>query len=225
MPVPKIPITLTNDRRFLHDQAFAQIRTRIQDGTYEPGVKLDDSLIAEEIGTSRGPVRIALGRLAEYGLVESSANRYTRVSVPRLELFVPGIQVVLALWKLGIDLVVPRIDGEAIARLRLLLLALEASLANPESMDRRTVIAAFDDLILFFSHESANPFLVDALDRNLTAVSHIARNVNLPLNDERLQAFIGSFGSAVVQHDVAAGHNAIDQLLPVATVFVEQELS
>ena len=64
----------------LRDQAYAQLRDAILDGTLEPGEHLRDAAIADWLGLSRTPIREALARLEEYGLVETSPNRYTRVA-------------------------------------------------------------------------------------------------------------------------------------------------
>lgn len=49
-------------------------------GVLEPGERLRDGSIAESLGVSRTPVREALRRLEDEGLVESSASRWTKVS-------------------------------------------------------------------------------------------------------------------------------------------------
>jgi DNA-binding GntR family transcriptional regulator len=52
---------------------------RILTGKYEPGERLIELQIAEELGTSQGPVREALRDLEAQGLVESQSYRGTRV--------------------------------------------------------------------------------------------------------------------------------------------------
>lgn len=58
----------------------------IVDGTLQPGERLRDDELTAWLGTSRAPIREALGHLAEVGLVEMAPNRYTRVATvsPRL---------------------------------------------------------------------------------------------------------------------------------------------
>ncbi|MCU1528986.1 MAG: hypothetical protein JWP75_2749 [Frondihabitans sp.] len=58
----------------------------ILDGTLQPGERLRDDELTAWLGTSRAPIREALGSLAEVGLVEMSPNRFTRVATisPRL---------------------------------------------------------------------------------------------------------------------------------------------
>jgi DNA-binding GntR family transcriptional regulator len=56
------------------------------DGTLRPGEKIVDKELAKHMGVSRTPVREALRRLEDKGLVESAANRWTRVSeIPSTE--------------------------------------------------------------------------------------------------------------------------------------------
>lgn len=59
----------------LSEKVFDSIKTRILDFSYLPGVKLSDDEIAAELQLSRTPVREALNRLAELGLVEAKSNR------------------------------------------------------------------------------------------------------------------------------------------------------
>jgi len=78
MPVPQQKAAAS--RTLLRDQAYVRLRDAILDGTLEPGEQLKDAEIAEWLGLSRTPIREALARLEEYGLVETAPNRYTRVT-------------------------------------------------------------------------------------------------------------------------------------------------
>lgn len=78
MPVPsERPDTA---RTLLRDQAYGRLRDAILDGTLEPGEQLKDAELAEWLGFSRTPIREAVARLEEYGLVETKPNSYTRVA-------------------------------------------------------------------------------------------------------------------------------------------------
>jgi DNA-binding GntR family transcriptional regulator len=59
----------------LSEKVFDSIKARILDFSYLPGVKLSYDEIASELKLSRTPVREALNRLAELGLVEAKSNR------------------------------------------------------------------------------------------------------------------------------------------------------
>ncbi len=67
-------------RMLLRDEVYRRVRDLIITGTLEPGTRLRDTEIAEELGVSRTPVREALRRLEDEGLVEMAASRWTRVA-------------------------------------------------------------------------------------------------------------------------------------------------
>ena len=50
------------------------------DGTLAPGERLRDQELCEWLGLSRTPVREALSRLEQDGLVETAPQRYTQVA-------------------------------------------------------------------------------------------------------------------------------------------------
>jgi DNA-binding GntR family transcriptional regulator len=67
------------------DTAYEQLRDWITLGPLEPGEPILDTEIAELLGMSRTPVREALLRLAQEGLVETFPGRQTRVAPLRLD--------------------------------------------------------------------------------------------------------------------------------------------
>jgi DNA-binding GntR family transcriptional regulator len=80
MPVPQS--TGEPERTLLRDSVRQRLRDAILDGTLEPGERLHDDELIAWLGVSRTPIREALGQLATSGLVEMSANRFTRVAKP-----------------------------------------------------------------------------------------------------------------------------------------------
>lgn len=52
-----------------------QVRERIVDGFFAPGEQVNEALLASQLGVSRGPVREALQRLCQEGLLISRPNR------------------------------------------------------------------------------------------------------------------------------------------------------
>lgn len=67
-------------RTFVRQEAYLKIRNWILDGTFAPGMQLRDKQLAEELGVSRTPIREALLRLEDEGLVTTKPNRSTHVS-------------------------------------------------------------------------------------------------------------------------------------------------
>lgn len=52
-----------------------KLRRAIGDGVLAPGVQLSEAALAKELGVSRGPLREAMQRLAQEGLLKSVRNR------------------------------------------------------------------------------------------------------------------------------------------------------
>ena len=61
--------------RSRRDQVVEVLRNAIISGAYEPGERLVEATLSQELGTSRGPVREALRQLEHEGLVTSFPYR------------------------------------------------------------------------------------------------------------------------------------------------------
>lgn len=78
MPVPESRGVVA--RSLLREDAYRAIRDAIVGGTLAPGERLNDNALAEWLGVSRTPLREALARLEQAGLVTTKPGRYTMVS-------------------------------------------------------------------------------------------------------------------------------------------------
>ena len=78
MPVPRSRSIVA--RSLLREDAYRAIRDAIVDGTLAPGERLNDNTLVEWLGVSRTPLREALARLEQAGLVMTKPGRYTMVS-------------------------------------------------------------------------------------------------------------------------------------------------
>lgn len=67
-------------RTLLRDHALARIRAAIVAGELAPGSVVKDTELAVRLGLSVAPVRTALARLGDEGLVESKPQSHTRVT-------------------------------------------------------------------------------------------------------------------------------------------------
>ena len=67
-------------RSLLRDQAYDALRDAITTGVLEPGERLNEGELVTWLGVSRTPIREALTRLDQAGLVETQPGRLTRVS-------------------------------------------------------------------------------------------------------------------------------------------------
>ena len=90
------------DRRLLRDNVYGRLRDAIVNGTLAPGEQLRDGELADWLGVSRTPVREALLRLAEAGLVVTLPGRSTTVSCLDLRAIRDARDVVAAMHDLAV---------------------------------------------------------------------------------------------------------------------------
>jgi DNA-binding GntR family transcriptional regulator len=64
----------------LEAQVLGRLREAILEGYFEPDSQVNQVLVAQQLGTSRGPIRAALSKLEEEGLVVNVPHRGTFVT-------------------------------------------------------------------------------------------------------------------------------------------------
>lgn len=75
-PQPSQPTSVISEHyKSVQDIVFNMVKEEILSGTYPPGAQLNTLKLAERFGVSRTPVREALNRLAEVGLVTGERHR------------------------------------------------------------------------------------------------------------------------------------------------------
>ncbi len=72
--------TIKIKRTFMRDEAYDILQEWIMIGKLEPDVRLRDQELSDLLGISRTPIREALLKLEDEGLVVTKANRWTIVS-------------------------------------------------------------------------------------------------------------------------------------------------
>lgn len=100
MPIPENAPAI--DRRLLRDDVYGRLRDAIVDGSLAPGEQLRDGELADWLGVSRTPVREALLRLAEAGLIVAQPGRSTTVSSLDLRDVRDARDVVAAMHELAV---------------------------------------------------------------------------------------------------------------------------
>jgi DNA-binding GntR family transcriptional regulator len=98
-------------RTLLRDQAYRAIKDAIVAGTLAPGQPVKDRELGEQLGFSRAPVRDALSRLADEGLVESKPQSHTRVTPLILRDVHDALVVVRAMHEAAARAAVPRLTA------------------------------------------------------------------------------------------------------------------
>lgn len=110
MPVPRNPQQIS--RFSMREEVYNTLLKWIMEGVLRPGEKILDKDLAERLGVSRTPVREALRRLEDKELVESAANRWTRVariSLAEPEQFYP---IIWTLEELAVSLSIELLEEE-----------------------------------------------------------------------------------------------------------------
>ncbi|MBY0550906.1 MAG: GntR family transcriptional regulator [Candidatus Obscuribacterales bacterium] len=102
-------------RQSTRDYIKDTLTERILNGFYPPGERLVELHIAEELGTSQGPVREALRDLAALGLVESESYRGTRVRQFTEQEIEESYQVRSVLEQLAAELAAPHLRNNTAA--------------------------------------------------------------------------------------------------------------
>ncbi|MFF0174183.1 GntR family transcriptional regulator [Micromonospora profundi] len=116
MPIPERQGVIP--RALLRENAFRTIRDAIVDGTLAPGERLNDAELAQWLGVSRTPVREALARLEEAGLVQTKPGRYTMVTPLDIQAARAAQSVTAAMHELAVRQSVPNLSPEEIETMR-----------------------------------------------------------------------------------------------------------
>ena len=163
---------MTLERDLLRDRAYAAIRDAIVDGTLAPGERLRDAELCKWLGLSRTPVREALGRLEQDGLVESAPQRYTQVAPLYRREIQDAFPVVASLHALAAELAVPRLTAADVDAMRAANRAFAAAL-KANDVDR--ALAEDDAFHGVFLAASANGEIARVLDRLMGRVRRLER--------------------------------------------------
>jgi DNA-binding GntR family transcriptional regulator len=156
----------------LRDEAYTRLRDWILDGTLAPNEPLRDEALAEGMGMSRTPVREALQRLEDDGLVITAANRRTFVSPVSLHQAREIYPIVASLEDLALELAAPRLDADTLKRMREANRELEEALAVGDAAAAQAADTAFHVVIV---ERCGNQELVSTLAELKPKVRRIER--------------------------------------------------
>ena len=159
MPIPTD--SPAPQRSLLRDDVYRSIRDAIVRGQLAPGEQLRDQELGAWLQVSRTPVREALQRLAQAGLVVAEPGRMTRVAPEDPELILAARQIAAELHGLAIDLAFPALDAAALGEMEQANGRLSAALA---AGDAEAAIAADDDFHEVALTRSTNPLIPDHLE-------------------------------------------------------------
>lgn len=188
---------------------FEQILAAVHDGRLLPGERINDAELAEQFGVSRTPVREALQRLREIGIIEASPSRFTRVADVSPEQTAQAFTVWLALYRALVEEVVPTAPDEILPLLEEDHVQYLASLPRLDAQRIATTNFDFFSRLPTLSHNAA-------LQRAIVSVVHIVRLGSLHLPDyidfDALGRAQGLIIEAVRTHDIEFARQAMKTL-------------
>ncbi|HEY0698594.1 MAG TPA: GntR family transcriptional regulator [Micromonospora sp.] len=186
MPVPSSQGLVS--RSLLREDAYRALRDAIVDGTLAPGERLNDVDLARWLGVSRTPVREALARLEQAGLVQTRPGRYTMVSPLDVRAVRAAQSVTCAMHELAVREAVPNLSTAELAAMR------EANVRFADALRRDDVdaaIAADDDFHDVAVTASANLAIRSVVEQFTPVLRRL----------ERLRFSSLSGRDSVAQHD------------------------
>ncbi|WUL52709.1 GntR family transcriptional regulator [Amycolatopsis sp. NBC_00348] len=130
-------------RPLLRDEAYDRIRHAIVDGSLPPGAALRDADLADQLGLSKAPIRQALLRLADDGLVDSKPQSYTRVSEVMSPDVLDAREIVRLLHEFAVRQAVAKVGRDDVAAMRA---ANDRFAAAIEAGDVAAAVKADDEL-------------------------------------------------------------------------------
>jgi DNA-binding GntR family transcriptional regulator len=186
VPLPAAPSPL--EKRLFREDVYAQLREWIVQGVLEPEEKLRDADLAARLGVSRTPVREALRRLEDEGLVQTKQNAWTRVAPVTRELAARIYPILRALESLAVELAAPHLKKTDLKRMK----ALNKDVKTALEVGDAKAAALFDSQL----HEC---FIAACGNPELQAIIR-----NLKTNQIRLEIHYWSGGSlaqtSVLEH-------------------------
>ena len=167
-----IPAAAPARRSLLRDDVYVRLRDLIVEGTLEPGEQLRDVELAEWLGVSRTPVREALLRLQQAGLVAAKPGRATYVTTVDDRATRHAQSVVAAMHRLAVEEAVGQLTADDIRRMR----AANRRFAQAiRSRDVDAALEADDELHRIPVEASGNTALAAVLDQFTPLLRRVER--------------------------------------------------
>lgn len=157
-------------RTSLRDQVYQQLRNAIINLELEPGERVSDKLLAEDFGVSRTPVREALKRLEDEGLIISSPGSETKVSPVDNRQSRDAFTVVASLHELAALLAIPHLTEEQAVHMERINADFEQAIRNEKRLEAIQLDDLFHEIILDASN---NPEISVALDRLMPKIRRL----------------------------------------------------
>jgi DNA-binding GntR family transcriptional regulator len=220
MPVPDKRDAI--ERRLLRDTAYSALCEAIVDGTLAPGETLHDDELCTWLGLSRTPIRGALARLEDEGLVECAPQRFTRVVPLDAQCARELFQVLAVVHGLATELAVP---GMRQLEVELLNVANEDYVRALRVVDAPAAHAADERFHAVFVRAAGNDQVVRVLERLAPQLRRLERLAPNSLPGRRSVAQHQAIVARVAAGDAAAAVSAVHANWMTLGALIERSLS
>lgn len=197
MPLP-VKDTQPVERLLLRDVVYLRLYDGILDGTLEPGETLLDEKLTAWLGVSRTPVREALMKLADIGLVEMAPNRYTRVAPIDLRAIDEAIYTTGILHEYAARTSVPSMDAATVGRLER---SSKDIKKHAKSKDLLALGRSLNDFFLEFERSTDNAVLVSVSEGLSPQLLRYISVWKLPFGTDDLPGKIAEIAAAAKARD------------------------
>ncbi|WP_096467733.1 GntR family transcriptional regulator [Aneurinibacillus soli] len=157
-------------RLSFRDEVYQNLKQAIITLQLQPEQRLHDKELAEQFGISRTPVREALKRLEDEGLVESIPGSATRVAPLKLEEARHAVTVVAVLHALATRLAVPLLEHSDMEELEFSTKTLQLSIEKKDIIKAIEADEAFHNVFL---DVAGNPEIIHALERVVPKIQRL----------------------------------------------------
>ncbi|WP_328320824.1 GntR family transcriptional regulator [Kribbella sp. NBC_00382] len=217
MPVPESQGVVA--RSLLRDDAYRAIRDAIVDGTLAPGERLNDPDLVAWLGISRTPIREALARLEQSGLVQTKPGRFTIVSPLNVREARSAQLVAAAMHELAVREAVPLMTEQEFRAMR----GANRRFRNAlRANDVDAALAADDDFHEVAVEACANPMIRSVLEQVTPMLRRIERIRFASLSGRASAALHDKILTNAIEGNAdAAAHTARENWLTLEPVLAD----
>lgn len=170
-------IILEPKPKTLEEEVYTRIGEDILTGAFERGEALTELMLCKRLGVSRTPVRAALHRLAEEGLVEITPNKGAVVAGITKDDLIDTYKVRMRLEGLASELCAERISAEALDQLEEAVSLAEYYIAKNDTEKLKELDTRFHSIIYYASGNRMLCRILTELHKNIKAYRKLSLSV------------------------------------------------
>ncbi|UOY91307.1 GntR family transcriptional regulator [Ectobacillus sp. JY-23] len=157
-----------NKRKSMEQVVYETIKTAILAREIAPGTQLVENTISDKLKVSRTPIRNAIKKLQEEGLVTMVPNRGAFVMQPTRAEIMQAFEFRTELECMAVPLALQHVTKQDIAELKEMMIGEREAYKEKDILTYITINKAFH---LFLAKRTGNKFLIETLDTLLRKIN------------------------------------------------------